>query len=45
VIRTTLPDGGSKRYLVTTGQMDRTIDCWSSILASGILHAMLSPGK
>lgn len=45
VIRTTLPEGGDRRYLVTTGQMDRAVDCWSSVLASAILQAVLSPGK
>ena len=42
VIRTTLPDGGSKRYLVTAGNTDRAVDCWSSVLASAILRAILS---
>lgn len=42
VIRTTLPDGGSKRYLVTTGDADRVVDCWSSILSSAIIRAVLA---
>ncbi|MBR4960955.1 MAG: GPR endopeptidase [Clostridia bacterium] len=45
VIRTTLPEGGDRRYLVTTGQIDRAVDCWSSVLASAILRTILSPGK
>lgn len=40
-IRTTLPDGGDTRYLVTAGDMDRTVERWSSILASAILKAVV----
>lgn len=42
VIRTTLPDGGSTRYLVTAGNTDRAVDCWGSILSSAILHTVLA---
>ena len=45
VIRTTLPEGGNTHYLVTTGEVDRTVDSWSSVLAAAILRAMLSCGK
>lgn len=43
VIRTTLPDGGDTRYLVTSGITDRIVDCWGTILSSAILRAMLTP--
>jgi len=43
VIRTTLPDGGNTRYLVTAGNIDRTVDCWGAVLASAILRAILRP--
>lgn len=36
-IRTTLPDGGDTRYLVTTGDADRMVERWGSLLASAIL--------
>ena len=42
VIRTTLPDGGSTRYLVTAGSTDRAVDCWGSVLSSAILRTMLT---
>ena len=42
VIRTTLPDGGDTRYLVTAGNTDRAVDCWGTILSSAILRTMLS---
>ena len=42
VIRTTLPEGGSTRYLVTAGNTDRAVDCWGSVLSSAILRAMLT---
>ncbi len=42
VIRTTLPDGGSTRYLVTAGNTDRAVDCWGSLLSSAILRTMLA---
>jgi len=42
-IRTTLPDGGNTKYLVTAGNIDRAVDCWSSVLASAILRVMLRP--
>lgn len=45
VIRTTLPEGGNTRYLVTAGNADRIVDCWSAVLASAILRAMLTGGK
>ncbi len=45
VIRTTLPAGGQTRYLVTTGDTDRMVERWSSILASAIMKAaMLGAG-
>lgn len=40
-IRTTLPDGGSTRYFVTTGDADRMMERWSSVLASAILQAVV----
>lgn len=45
VIRTTLPEGGDTRYLVTAGNTDRAVECWSTVIASALLRAMLSPGK
>lgn len=42
VIRTTLPDGGNTRYLVTAGNTDRAVDCWGTILSSAILRTMLT---
>lgn len=35
-IRTTLPEGGDTRYLVTAGDTDRTVERWGSIIASAI---------
>lgn len=43
VIRTTLPEGGSTRYLVTDSHTDRAVDCWSAILSAAILRTMLTP--
>lgn len=43
VIRTTLPEGGSTRYLVTDSHTDRAVDCWSAILSAAILRTMLAP--
>lgn len=41
VIRTTLPDGGDMRYLVTAGDTDRTVERWSTILAAAILQTVM----
>lgn len=43
VIRTTLPDGGDLRYLVSAGDTDRTVERWGSLLSSAILQAATTP--
>ncbi len=46
VIRTTLPAEdapSSRKYLVTPGTIDRAVECWSSILSSAILRAVMGP--
>lgn len=45
VIRTTLPDGGNDRYLVTAGDTDRTVERWGSLLSSAILQAAVTPDR
>lgn len=40
-IRTTLPEGGDTRYFVTTGDADRMVERWGSVLAAAILQAVV----
>lgn len=43
VIRTTLPMGGSTRYLVMPGDIDRVVERWGLLLAAALRRALLSP--
>ncbi|MBQ8640742.1 MAG: GPR endopeptidase [Clostridia bacterium] len=45
VIRTTLPDGGDRKYLVTGSDTDHVVESWSAVIASALLRAIFADGK